>query len=348
MTTLNQWQSWIERLGYPETPRADRHSAPGFSVRRANDPASRPAILKNISSDGLYLLTEERWPIGELIPLTLEAESSPEDNSESQIAVQARVVRHGEDGVGLAFILPEGMDPNLWGVLITVAIILTVPKDLSFILRMLRMALFLYRLCGAGADESILLLGGELDQFRTEVSLQIALGAEKLLASEPGAGAMRAHPQIVANVFKYGSWVQDDLTRQLWIGLLATSCTADAIDDSNIPFVDLLVNVTPIQGTILIAGCEKLLEQTPQAPDHPPARIILAPDEMIQLTDMYDLTRIAENIAYLFNFGLLERNFDFTSYLPTESFDITPSALGLELYKRCQGHRTHPHCAYAH
>lgn len=367
MTTAEQWKSWIGRLGYPDTPRAERHTPPGFAVRQADNPASNPSNVGNISSDGLYLLTQERWPIGELIPLTLAIQSSPEnvapgspeniaqgspdhiaqaspdESGEFQIPVQARVVRHGEDGVGLTFVLPEGMDPNLWGVLLTAAVILSEPEELLFILRMLRMALFLYRLCGAAADESILLLGGELDQFRTEVSLQIALGAEEILASDPGAGSMRAHPQIVANIFKYGSWVQDDLTRQLWMGLLATSCAADRIDESNSTFVDLLVNVTHVQGLILVAGCEKALEQTPETEDQPPAPIIRSPEEMIQLTSFYDLSRIAENIAYLFNFGLIERNFDFTSYLPTESFDITPSKLGLELYRRCLGHRTHPH-----
>ncbi len=342
MTTLDQWKSWVQRLGYPEIPRAERRTAPGFTARQANNPASAASTVENISSDGLFLLTQARWPIGDLVPLTLEVQDSAETGSGHQIDVQVRVIRQDDDGIGLAFVLPEGMDPGLWQVLIAVAVALTDSTGLSFIFRMLRTALFLYRLCGAAADESILLLGEELDQVRTEVCLQIALGAEERLASEPGADKMRVHPPILANIFKYGSWAQDSLTKQLWIGLLATSCTADGIDESNSAFVDLLVNVTPIQGLILVTGCEKVLERTSEAEDLPPARIILLPEEMIRLTGMYDLSRIAENIAYLFNNGLIERNFDFTSYLPTESFDITPSHLGLELYQRCQGSRAHP------
>jgi hypothetical protein len=60
---------------------------------------------------------------------------------------------------------------------------------------------------------------------------------------------------------------------------------------------------------------------------------------MTQLTGIYDPARIAVETAYLFNPGLIEKVFDFTSYLPTEKFDITPSRLGLELYKRCKGER---------
>jgi hypothetical protein len=71
------------------------------------------------------------------------------------------------------------------------------------------------------------------------------------------------------------------------------------------------------------------------------------PEEMVQVTGMYDLYRIAMDIAYLFNFGLVEKNFDFTSYLPAESIDVTPTSLCLELYKRCRGHYAEARSAWA-
>jgi len=63
---------------------------------------------------------------------------------------------------------------------------------------------------------------------------------------------------------------------------------------------------------------------------------------MADLTGFRDLGRAATDIAYLFNLGLAKNLFDFTSYHEVESFDITPSDLGLELYKRCHGHRERP------
>jgi hypothetical protein len=39
----------------------------------------------------------------------------------------------------------------------------------------------------------------------------------------------------------------------------------------------------------------------------------------------------------LFNLGLVEKLFDFTSYRDIESFDVTPSRLGRELYSHCHG-----------
>jgi len=340
---VNQWKSWIRRLGHPEKPRPERRTPSGFLAWQTNNPDSKPSTIRDISSTGLYLLTEERWPVDELIPLTIELEGLPDDIAEQRIRVQARVARHGEDGIGLAFVLPAGLDAELWEVLVGNAVVLTDPKALSYTLRLLRTTLFLYQLCHEEAHAALQLFGGELDEPRTEIAIQIALGAEKLLVSEPGADKMRAHPQIVSSILKYGSWAHDDLTTQLWIGLLATSCHVDASDESSHAFVDLLVNVTPTQGLILVTACKKALERRPETGDLPSARVIYTPEEMIRLTGIYDPTRIAVEIAYLFNAGLIEKVFDFTSYVSTESLDITPSRLGLELYERCKAHRIQPH-----
>ncbi len=336
MTSLNKWTTWIHKLGYPERPRAERRNPLGFAARRRDSRASKPATIRDISSAGIYLLTEERWPIGELIPLTVEVERFSEDPLEPKITVQAIVVRHDEDGIGLSFVLPEGLDPNLWDVLIRNALVLTDPKDILYTLRLLQTILFLCRLCHDGANESILLLGGELEQTRIENAMEIAACAEKLLASEPDQ-RLRAHPNIVLSILKHGSWA-DDLTRQLWAGLLATSCSAEGTDQSNSAFVDLLINVTNTQCRIFVAGCMKASQHISGTEFPPSAPIILLPDQLIQITGMYDVSRIATDLAYLFNFGIIEKGFDFTTYLPAEKIDITPSRLGLELYERCKGH----------
>jgi hypothetical protein len=336
MTSPNKWKTWIHKLAYPEKPRAERRTPSGFVARRRDSPASKPATIRDISSTGLHLLTEERWPLGELIPLTVEVERFSEDPSEPQITVQALVVRHAEEGLGLSFVLPEGLDPDLWDVLLRNAVFLTEPKDIVHTLRLLRTILFLCRLCHDGANESILLLGEELDESRTENAMEIAESAEKLLASEPDH-RIRAHPHIVSSILSHGSWA-GELTRQLWAGLLATSCTAEGTDQSNNAFIDLLINVTHTQTRIFVAGCIKALQLMPGNEFPPSPRIILTPEQMIRLTNMYDISRLATDVGYLFHWGIIEKNFDFTSYLPTDKFDITPSRLGLELFERCKGH----------
>src|SRR5580700_7708170 len=117
MAAMNQWKSWIQKLGHPEKPRAQRRIPSGLVASQTGNPASQPSIIKNISSSGLYLLTKERWPVDELIPLTIGMQDLPENRADERIRIQARVARHGEDGVGLGFILPDGLDRELWEVL---------------------------------------------------------------------------------------------------------------------------------------------------------------------------------------------------------------------------------------
>jgi hypothetical protein len=336
MITRNEWKTWIKRLGYNDAPRAERRIPSGFAARRRDDPASKPATIRDISSTGLHLLTDERWPIGELIPLTMEVERLARNYSEPQIPVQARVARHTVDGIGLAFVLPDGLDPNLWDILLRNAVVLTHPKEILHTLRVLRTTLFLCRLCHAQAHEAIMLLGGELDEARTERAMEIAHGAENLLALEPDADRMRAHPPLVASILREGSWA-DAFTKQLWSGLLVTSCTLEGTDESNTAFVELLGNITHYQSRIFLAACAKASELKSGSGYLPPARVILTPEEMIRVTGMYDLSRIAMYVAYLFNSGIIQNVFDFTSYIPTESFDITPSREALELFERCKG-----------
>ena len=339
MSWLKDLKREFQRLGNPERPRAERRAASGLAARFGLGSASMPAGIKDISAAGIYLLTEKRLPTGELITLTLQEEGKPEDSSDLQFSVHARVSRQGEDGIGLSFVLPPGLHTDLWEVLVRNIVVLTDKDQIAHMFRTLRTFLFVCRLCGSEAEEAIVLLGGLLDSDRTENLIKIALETESLLASEPDADRMRAHPKLVANILREGSWAPDELTRELWTGLLASSCSIDAPDDSNQVFVNLLIHVTPVQARILSHGCEWAMGSAPGAEKFPSGSLVLNAEEMVELTGVHDLTRNATDVAYLFNLGLIQKLYNFTSYLPAESFDITPNSLGLELYKHCHGSR---------
>lgn len=336
MSPMSDWKRRLLKLGYPDTPRAERRIPSGFAARKGSDTTSRAATIHDISSTGFYLLTRERWPIGELTVCTIQIESAP-TSSDAEFSIQVRVIRHDENGIGLSFVLPPGVDPQLWEILIEKAATLRNEEGIEFMFRMLRAALLFSRLCRAGAGHILQLFGGELDEARTATAVQIAIEADKLLAAEPDTATLRAHPGHVAHLIKFGSWAIGSLTKQLWAGLLATSCTPDGKDESNRKLVDLLVNVTPTQALIFVVACNKALAVMSENEARPSTRIIFTPDEMKQLTGKTDLTRVATDIAYLFHAELVDRNFDFTSYIPTENFDITPGPLGMELYRKCKG-----------
>jgi hypothetical protein len=337
MTRLNQLRGVLRWLGETYRERGQRWPGTGLAAFYGSDSASRPAIVKDISGSGICLLTEERGHTGDFIVLILRKQGEPEYGSDLQISVRARVIRMTEDGFALAFAPPSGTDAKLFEILVRNITLLTDPDQSAEMFCTFRTVLFLYRLCGAEAEEAILLLDGQLDTHRTVNLFKIALGAENILALVRDADSMRAHPKLVASILRHGAWAHDERTLQLWKGLFVSSCSMDAPDDSNQILVDLLIQLTPTQVRILIHAFERFLGPLPEAGSSASEFIVLNPNEIVQLTGVYDLARNATDLAYLFNLGLIERVYDFTSYRQSDRFDITPTCLGLELYKHCHG-----------
>ena len=69
--------------------------------------------IKDISSKGLYLVTEERWYPGTLVLMTLQKEDGEEEGDERSISVYSRAVRCSDDGVGLQFVLSYTGDSRM-------------------------------------------------------------------------------------------------------------------------------------------------------------------------------------------------------------------------------------------
>lgn len=103
------WQSW-KKPEVPEDPRvAFRASLPNLVAYFFTGGLPTAHGVRNISSTGVYVFTDERWYLGTVIRLTLTDQR--EQTSERSITVNAKVVRWGNDGVGLQFILRSKKDP---------------------------------------------------------------------------------------------------------------------------------------------------------------------------------------------------------------------------------------------
>ena len=337
MTTTKDWKHWLRTLGYPQKERAPRRNPRGLAAMHGSMSSPILGRVKIISRTGLYLQTTERWPIGEVVSLTLQKDTSEGADSAMQIDVQARVASYGEDGVGLGFILPAGLDAGLWEHVVDIVDTPDETSETQTIFKIVRAILFVYRLCPSTATEPMHIITGELDESRTRNLLAIALTAEKMLADEPEGDKLHAHPHMVASILKNGSWEQDELTQRLWAGLLVSSCNEDGLDDSNQEFAELMVQVTTNQAHILVEGCRRAIEQL----GNKPARlkpVIISPEEMTSINGIYDFYRNATDVGYLYGFGLVANNFDFSTHGVKTNFDITPTELGMQLFKVCRGH----------
>ncbi|MGB7549231.1 MAG: hypothetical protein WBM14_15940, partial [Terracidiphilus sp.] len=85
--------------------RTSRHPLPGLVAYYWTGAAPKVYHIGNISDTGVYLLTEERPYPGTIILMTLQRTGSDGAKPGDSIAVHAKVVHWGTDGVGLSFVL---------------------------------------------------------------------------------------------------------------------------------------------------------------------------------------------------------------------------------------------------
>jgi hypothetical protein len=104
------FQSLLGKIFSRERRRANRKSSPQLAAFFWTGAAPVEHGIRDISSTGLFLITEERWYPGTVVMMTLQKRSEPLDSPDRSIAVQTRAVRWGEDGVGLQFVLTESHD----------------------------------------------------------------------------------------------------------------------------------------------------------------------------------------------------------------------------------------------
>lgn len=82
--------------------RGTRHVIPG-SVAYFSISGPRAQEVSNISTDGFYVRTEDRWSEGTSLLVGLQITNPVSREVEAMISVQSKVVRTGPDGVGFVY-----------------------------------------------------------------------------------------------------------------------------------------------------------------------------------------------------------------------------------------------------
>ncbi len=103
-------RNWFEELMFADQRRAQRHSTPRLVAYYWDGATPQARPIRDVSSRGLYLVTEQRWYPGTLVTMTLQRTEKEHDGTKRSIAVQARVIRDGDDGVAFAFAFPQAAD----------------------------------------------------------------------------------------------------------------------------------------------------------------------------------------------------------------------------------------------
>lgn len=104
-------KSWLQRvlgLEPPDPRKALRESLDGLSAYFFTGGTPVAHSVRDISLTGLYVLTSERWYPGTMVRMTLTDRHEP--TVERSITLHATVMRSGDDGVGLRFVLQNPKD----------------------------------------------------------------------------------------------------------------------------------------------------------------------------------------------------------------------------------------------
>lgn len=100
-------KSWLPAGLSKERRGAFRKRWPRLVAYDAQGGALAVHGVRDISATGLYLMTEERWPLGAEVKMSLQRTDGFEDSGAHPITVVLRVSRWGTDGVGLEFVQPD-------------------------------------------------------------------------------------------------------------------------------------------------------------------------------------------------------------------------------------------------
>jgi hypothetical protein len=194
---------------------------------------------------------------------------------------------------------------------------------------------FLGRVCLPVAEEFGLLLQDKVRAWRSNNALNIVNAAQNQYKKYQRIPTAHAHPRLVAAAIENGSWTDDKVIQEMWGGLLASSCTADGRDESNLIFINILSQLTSLQVRVLNYVCEKAEKEVIKS------GVIFAKGVFyVKITDLkeiagtHDIHRLDQELDYLRSLELIQEGI---SYHNPDTANVTPSSLALNLYVRCQG-----------
>ncbi len=338
---VDRFFRWLYPALYDQNRRtSERLASQGMVAYEFAGDAPRMHEVGNISSHGLYLRTQEPWEPGTVLSLSLQPSGPFELESRDRIDFDCAVVRIDEDGVGMSIALPAGMELKLWEAPGRNG---ADPGDPFCMVRELRMAralAFMRRICPPADERVTELFHKTLSNVRAANIVEVALRAERLLADDDDAYCRVTHPDIIRHILEHGSWVDIDWLQDLWAGLLASSCTLEGQDDSNLVYINLLSRLSPLPTQILTMACAKATQALTEKAAASPTLLASSATEIARITRSNNLLKIYKSIGELSELGLVEKNPRSVSPENPGAARALPTQLGLEMFARCNGQRS--------
>jgi Protein of unknown function (DUF2806). len=198
---------------------------------------------------------------------------------------------------------------------------------------------FLYALCRPAAEEAGLLFRDQIRFWRAKNLARIAEKAQAFTTVTPEGLQLQAPPRVVHEIIEHGSWCEQEELQSMWAGLLASSCTKDGVDDSSLPFIDILKRITSAEAKLIEHVCKNSIVDASPSGVLRGRSVDLSLEQIQAITGWKDKTLAQACIEHLVSLGLLKEQpaifFNGTPKVPW----IQPEPLTLHFYVRCCGSR---------
>jgi hypothetical protein len=109
LRALDKMKQWLLLEENEERRRTPRRAKPEIVVHYWDGSAPKGRHIRDVSRNGAYIYSPERWYIGTIVRLILQGYRTAVRNDGAiapmaSTCVPARVVRHGSDGVAVEFV----------------------------------------------------------------------------------------------------------------------------------------------------------------------------------------------------------------------------------------------------
>jgi len=329
----------LEKFVTPEADRAERRKVEQFAAYRWNGSDLTQDRVSDISSSGLYLVTQEKWQPGTILALTLQREGPLDPDPARRITTQAKVVRCGPDGVGLSFLWAKD-DPRSrqWDSLLEALIAQTRPGDMRSLAQMVEAFALLGQICPEGADEIGEWVRTRASSHKILNAVAIILKAENLLYMQYDGQALQVSPQLAVRILEVGSETHESWLQNFWAGLLISS-TSTGCQQSLVEFVELFSQLTSIPVRIFTVVCTKAAKILSATADVSAKPLSCKLEELASTVGARG-PQIQRDLASLASLHLIDKSVPVSYSLVTSNeISITPSGLALQLFALCNGHR---------
>lgn len=194
---------------------------------------------------------------------------------------------------------------------------------------------FLSKICSPAAEEFGFLLRDQVRAWRAGNMVRIVERSKGLLAFDPITFKLKASPRVVWKILENGSWTEDEKLQNMWAGLLASSCTEDGRDESNLIYIDLLSRITPSEAHFLNYIGEKCSKD--QDVLHFDITVQANPELAKKIPCLVDFDHLTRELNHLESLGLIKHLTVFESEVRMPHAIMDTTKVTLDLYVRCNG-----------